>query len=84
MHRHRERLLGVVLRDDIFVEVRLDVLRGCHLRKATSLVSDELFLDDLRAQIDALITYVDGRPSDELLHFSLALVAKGATEIAVP
>jgi hypothetical protein len=40
----------------------------------------ELLLDDLVAQVDALVADVDAGPGDELLDLLLALAAEGALE----
>jgi len=67
VHRDRERALRLLLRDDVVVQDGVDVER---LRKVVEIElggSRELLVDDLVAEIDALVADVDARSSDELL-----------------
>ena len=43
----------------------------------------ELLVDDLVAEIDALVADVDARPGDQLLDLPLRLAAEGAEELFV-
>ena len=81
--RDRERALGLLLGDDVVVQDGVDVER---LRKVVEVElggSGELLVDDLVAEIDALIADVDARSSDQLLDLSLALAAETAQELLV-
>ena len=76
-----QHLLGILLPDHIVIEMSADLMRGWQL-VTIALGRDlaDLFADDVVAQLDALITYVDGRASDQLAHFMLAFAAKRAVE----
>ena len=76
-----QHLLGILLPDHIVIEMSADLMRGRQL-VTIALGRDlaDLFADDVVAQLDALITYVDGRASDQLAHFMLAFAAKRAVE----
>src|SRR5204863_6449868 len=45
--------------------------------------SRELLVDDLVAEVDALVADVDAGPGDELLHLALRLAAEAAEELFV-
>ena len=82
--RHGERLLGDVLADHVVLEELEDLARLGQLVETGGLC--ELLLDDLVAQVDALVTDVDTRTGDQLLDLLLALPAERALEqvAAVP
>jgi hypothetical protein len=44
---------------------------------------DQLFIEDLIAEIDALIADVDPGPSDQLANLFLGLSAKGALQVGI-
>ena len=77
---YRERLLGLVLTDDVAVEEVIDLARLRQLVEAELTGLGELFLDDLVTQVDALVADVDARARDQLLDLLLALPAEGALE----
>ncbi len=83
--RDREHLLRPLLIDHVLVEEREDLLR---LRKLVELQLGglgELFLDDLVAQVDALVADVDAGTGDQLLDLLLALPAEGALQqVGIP
>ena len=77
--RDRQDLLGPFLADDVLVERVLDLVRvrelaagGLGARRL-----EELLLDDLLAQVDALVADVDALARDELADLLLALPAEG-------
>src|SRR5262249_37749940 len=76
----RERLLGAILPDHVLVELVENITRRRDLAlRNPRLGGGLLFLDDLAAQVDTLVTDVDAtRPRNETLHLILALAAKGA------
>ncbi len=78
--RHREDLLGVLLADDVVVEEVVDVLGLGQLVEAELSRLGQLLFDDLVAQVDALVTDVDARAGDELLHLLLRLPTEGALQ----
>src|SRR6202000_2044066 len=80
VHRDGESLLGLVLTDDVGVEELVDLPR---LRQAVPLDAvrlGELFLDDLVAEVDALVADVHTWAGDELLYLLLALPAERALQ----
>ena len=76
----RERLLGDVLTDDVLVEELVDLAGLGEFAKAGFRGLAELLLDDLVAEVDALVTDIDARAGDELLDLLLALATEGALE----
>jgi hypothetical protein len=84
MNGDREDLLGLGLRDDVVVEVGLDLHgRGDALEVGVAVVAVELFLDDVPAELDALVTDIDRGAGDELLDVPLALAAERAAQVVV-
>src|SRR6266508_500302 len=80
VHRHREGLLGHVLADDVLVQEVVDLPRLREFGQADVGALVELLLDDLVAEIDALVADVDAGAGDQLLHLLLALSAERALE----
>src|SRR5438874_2139810 len=77
---NREHLLGVILTNHIVVENLADFLRR---RNAVARLDQRGFVllaDDIHAQFDALVANENGRTSNELAHFVLALAAERAVE----
>ena len=81
--RHRERPLGLFLRDDVVVQDLVDVLRAREVVEVELRRSRELLVDDLVAEIDALVADVDARAGDQLLDLSLGLPAEAAEQLLV-
>jgi hypothetical protein len=75
-----EDLLGLVLSDDVVVQVLVDLTRLGELVEADFGALGELFLDDLVTEIDALVADVDTGTGDELLDLLLALPAERALQ----
>ena len=59
--RDRERALGLLLADDVLVEDAVDLLRLRQVVDVEGRRSGELLVDDLVAEIDALVADVDAR-----------------------
>ena len=76
----REGLLRGVLADDVAVEELEDLLGLGQLVPLELSRLGELLLDDLVAQVDALVADVDARSRDELLYLLLALPAERTLE----
>src|SRR5205085_8010956 len=81
---HREDLLGVVLTDHVLVERRHDRLRvgdeaGLGLLRTAGAA---VLLQDLLAEIDALVADVHTGPGNQLADLVLALPAEGAARVA--
>jgi hypothetical protein len=79
--RDRQDLLGLLLADDVGVELLLDApwrgeWRRLRLRGARRL--EHLLLDDLLAEVDALVADVDALARDQLADLLLALPAERA------
>jgi hypothetical protein len=80
---NRESPLGALLADHVLVE---DVVDLPGLREVLELErrwGGELFIDDLVAEVDALVTDVDARPGDQLLDLALRFAAEAAEELLV-
>ena len=78
--RHGQRPLGGVLADDELLEEVEDLARLGQLVQAQLRCLGQLLLDDLVAQVDALVADVDTRTGNELLHLLLALAAERALQ----
>jgi hypothetical protein len=76
--RDRQDLLGPLLADDVLVERVLDLVRVRELgaRRLRTRRLEELLLDDLLAQVDALVADVHALARDELANLLLALPAE--------
>ena len=82
--RDGERALRLLLGDDVVVEDGVDVLRPREVVEVERCGGGELLVDDLVAEIDALVADVDAGPGDELLHLPLTLAAEAAEQLFVP
>ncbi len=80
----REGPLGRLLADDVLLEEVEDLLRLRQLDHGDLGGLGELLLDDLVAEIDALVADVDTWSGDELLDLLLGLAAEGALEEVGP
>ncbi len=76
VHGDREDLLGMVLADDVVVEKLVDGTRLGELLEMELGALRKLLLDDLVAQLDALVADVDPGAGDELLDLLLGLPAE--------
>ncbi len=81
--RDRERALRLFLRDDVVVQDRVDVERLREVVEVELRGRRELLVDDLVAEIDALVADVDTRTSDQLLDLPLAFAAEAAKQLLV-
>ena len=81
--RHGERALRVVLPDDVLVEDPVDLTGLRQVLEIERRRSGELLVDDLVAEVDALVADVDPGARDELLHLPLRLAAERAEELLV-
>ena len=79
----RERPLRLFLRDDVVVEDGVDVARARQVVEVELGRSRQLLVDDLVAEIDALVADVDAGAGDQLLHLALALAAEAAEKLLV-
>src|SRR6266511_3535905 len=80
VHGHRQDLLGLLLADDVVVQEGVDLDRLGELIEFQLGGLGELFLDDLVAEIDALVADVDAGSGDQLLDLLLGLPTEGALE----
>src|SRR3712207_2023323 len=80
LFRSGEGALGLVLADDVLLEEVVDLLGLGQLVELQVRRLRELLLDDLVAEVDALVADVDPGASDELLDLLLALPAERALE----
>ena len=78
----RQGALGGLLADHVLLEEVEDLLGLRQFELAGGLLAGlgQALLDDLVAQLDALIADVDAGAGDQLLHLLLALAAEGALE----
>ena len=86
---HGEHLLGVVLSDHIIVQKRLDLLglqqiNIAEIRSFAVWLSGKLLLQDLRAQLNAVVADKDiVGTGDQLSHLVLRLPAEGTSNLVV-
>jgi hypothetical protein len=80
VHGDGQDLLRLLLSNDVFVEERVDLCRLGELVELELGGLGELLLDDLVAQVDALVADVDAGAGDQLLHLLLTLPAEGALQ----
>jgi hypothetical protein len=81
--RDRERALGRVLADDVVVEDVVDLSRLRQVLELEGGWSGQLLVDDLVAEIDALVADVDAGAGDQLLDLPLRLAAEAAEKLLV-
>jgi hypothetical protein len=81
--RDRERALGAVLADDVLVEDVVDLLRLREVLELERRRSGQLLIDDLVAEVDALIADVDAGACDQLLDLPLRLAAEAAQQLLI-
>jgi hypothetical protein len=81
--RHGEGALRLLLGDDVVVEDGVDVKRLGEVVEVELRRSRELLVDDLVAEIDALVADVDPGTSDQLLDLSLTFPAEAAKQLLV-
>ena len=81
--RDGERALRRLLRDHVLVQERVDLGRARKVVEVEVRGSGELLVDDLVAEIDALVADVDAGPGDQLLDLPLALAAEAAEQLLV-
>ena len=80
---HGERALGLVLADHVVVEDVVDLARLGQIVETEDGRRGELLVDDLVAEIDALVADVHARAGDELLDLPLRLAAEAAEQLVV-
>jgi hypothetical protein len=81
--RNRERALGRVLADDVVVEHVVDLSRLRQVLELEGGRSGELLVDDLVAEIDALVADIDAGAGNQLFDLSLRLPAEAAEKLLV-
>src|SRR6185312_13928613 len=81
--RYGERALRLLLADDVLVEDAVDLARLGEVLDVERRRGGELLVDDLVAEIDALVADVDPGPRDQLLDLSLGLAAEAAEQLFV-
>ena len=78
--RHRERALGALLANDVFLQRVEDFLRLGQLEGDALFDLGQFFFDDLVAKFNALGADVDAVPGDQFANLLLALAAEGTLE----
>src|SRR5829696_3574028 len=81
--RDRERALGLLLPDDVLVEDVVDLPRLGQVLDVEARRGGQLLIDDLVAEVDALVADVHAGAGDQLLDLPLRLAAEGAEELFV-
>jgi len=81
--RDRQRPLGGFLADDVLVQDRVDLTRLRQRLELEARRRRQLLVDDLVAEVDALIADVDAGACDQLLDLPLRLPAEAAEELLV-
>ncbi len=84
VHRDRQDLLRRLLPDDVVVQELVDLTRLGQVVELQLGRLGELFLDDLVAEVDALVTDVDAGAGDQLLDLLLRLAAERALQQLAP
>jgi hypothetical protein len=80
----REGPLGGLLTDDILLEDLVDLTRFRQvLQLDPTARRGQLLVDDLVAEVDALVADVDAGPGDQLLDLALRLATEAAEELLV-
>src|SRR5690606_35718811 len=80
VHRHRQRLLGALLANDVLVEDLEDLARLGQVAAGGVRLLLQLLADDVVAQLDAFVTDEHARARDQLADLVLALAAEGAVQ----
>jgi hypothetical protein len=81
--RDGEGALRAVLADDVLVQDVVDLTRLRQVLELERRGSGELLVDDLVAEVDALVADVDTGTGNELLDLALRLAAEAAEELLV-
>ena len=81
--RDRQGALRLFLRDDVFVQRAVDLLRPGQVLEVEGGRGGELLVDDLVAEIDAFVADIDAGTGDELLDLPLRLAAEAAEKLLV-
>ena len=80
VHRHRKDFLGLLLTDDILVEVGLDLRGAFDLRKIDRslllILPGEFLLEDAHGLFDAFVADVGVEPGDQQAGFALGTPAE--------
>ena len=78
-----ERALGLLLADHVVVQDAVDLTRAREVVEVELGGAGQLLVDDLVAEIDALVADVDAGAGDQLLDLPLRLPAEGAQKLLV-
>jgi hypothetical protein len=81
--RDGKRALGALLAHHVLVQDLPDLLRLGEVLQLECRGSGELLIDDLVAEVDALVADIDAGSGDQLLYLSLRLPAEAAEELLV-
>jgi hypothetical protein len=79
----RERLLGGLLADHVLLQDLVNLARLGQVLEFDRSWRGQLLVDDLVAEIDALVADVDAGTCDQLLDLALRLAAEAAEELLV-
>jgi hypothetical protein len=81
--RYGKGALRAVLADDVLVQDVVDLPRLGEVLELESWGCGELLIDDLVAEVDALVADIDAGAGDQLLDLTLRLPAEAAEELLV-
>jgi hypothetical protein len=85
VNRNGKDFFGALLADDVLIEHAFDLDRLRYVGRGADVFVVIAFLgNDVVAQIDALITNVNGRTGDQLANLILALSTEGTDKISRP
>jgi hypothetical protein len=83
VHGDREGPLRRLLTDDVLLQDLVDLTRFGQVLELDRGRRRELLVDDLVAEVDALVADVDTGPGDQLFDLALRLPAEAAEELLV-
>ncbi|CDN42670.1 hypothetical protein BN871_BS_00270 [Paenibacillus sp. P22] len=83
VYRYGQRFLRGFLADDVGVQNAADILRLRNILQIELFFVAELFFDDLGAQLDAFIAYINAGTGYQLAYLILGLAAERAFELAL-
>ncbi|MMZ63960.1 hypothetical protein D1872_262510 [compost metagenome] len=78
VNRHGERLLRLLLTDNVLIQNIADFHRFRNFLQIELFLMSELFLHNLRAQFNTFVTYINARSGNQLADLFLRFAAERA------